>query len=84
MSEDEIKALAKQVLNSVPGGMHAPDIAELAMLLVSALVFKSHSERREEIVAQLEQGFHAAVAEGKVRAAFRDEVIAEGAEATKQ
>ena len=68
MTEGEIKALARQILNSVPGGMEGPDIAGLARLLVSILVFKSPSGRREEVVDQLGRGFHAAIADGKARA----------------
>ena len=72
MSQDELMALAKQILNSVPGGMEAPDVAQLAMLLISALVFESSNELREEAISQLERGFHAAIADGKARAAQRE------------
>jgi hypothetical protein len=72
MTEGELKTLARGILDSVPGGMEGPDIAGLAMLLVSILVFKSPPESREEVVDQLERGFHAAIADGKARAAQRE------------
>ncbi len=72
MTEEKLKALARKILNSVPGGMEGPDIAGLAMLFVSILIFKSPSESREEVVDQLERGFHAAIADGKARAAQRE------------
>lgn len=72
MTQGELKTLARGILDSVPGGMEGPDIAGLAMLLVSILVFKSPSGRREEVVDQLGRGFHAAIADGKARAAQRE------------
>jgi hypothetical protein len=84
MTSDEIKAVAKKVLNSVPGGMEGPDIARLAMTLIEALVFKSPLQKRDIVVDQLRQGFEAAIAEAKTRADFRESVMAEGAKATKQ
>ena len=84
MTSEEINALAKQVLNSQPGGMDGADIAQLAMLLVSALVFKSPRDKRETVITQLQGGFHAAIEEGKARGALRDKTIEEAAKATKQ
>ena len=85
ISPIEIKALAKQILDSGPGGgMDGADVAELAMQLVSILVFKSLPERRDEAIAQLAGGFRAAITEGKARAALREAAVTEAAEATKQ
>jgi|HubBroStandDraft_6_1064221.scaffolds.fasta_scaffold1835792_2 hypothetical protein len=71
MSPDEIKGIAKSILNSVSGGMEGPDIAELAMLLVSVLVFQTPIGRREEVSAELRRGFQAAIAEGEIRGDLR-------------
>jgi hypothetical protein len=84
MTPEQIRALGKQVLDSEPGGMEGPDIAELAMLLVSTLVFNSPPDMREKVVAQLEAGFHNAIAEGMARGTFRDKTIEEASKATKQ
>ena len=54
ISPIEIKALAKQILDSGHGaGMDGADEDELAMRLVSILDFKSLPERRDEAVDQL-------------------------------
>jgi hypothetical protein len=84
VSQDEITALAKRILNSELGGMEGPDIAQLAMTLINALVFKSPPEKRDFVINQLRHGFEAAIAEAKTRADFRESVMAEGAKATKQ
>jgi hypothetical protein len=44
MNPDQIKGMAKSILDSVPGGMEGPDVAQLAMLLISALVFQTPAE----------------------------------------
>ena len=84
ISQEKVRSLAKQILESEPGGMEAPNVAELAMLLVSTLVFQSSPDKREAAIAQLEEGFRAAIADGRGRGALRDRTLAEAKTATKQ
>jgi hypothetical protein len=81
---EELTTLTKQIVDREPGGMEAPDIAELAFHLLSVIVFKSPPEKREAVIAQLGRGSHAAMAEGKRRGALRDEALKEATKATKQ
>ena len=71
MTENEIRAIGKNILDSVPGGMDGPDVAQLAMLLISALVFQTPVERREGVIAQLKRGFQNAITEGALRGDLR-------------
>ena len=66
MRPDEIEGMAKSILNSVAGGMEGPDVARLAMHLISVLVFQTPVERREEVVAQLRRGFQNAITQGEI------------------
>ena len=71
MTHEEIRILAKQIVDRVPGGMEGPEVAELAMLLVSALVFQAPIERREEVITQLKRGFQTAITQGEIRGELR-------------